>query len=191
MSEIDLTEWNRWFSKFVHPIFEVAERESYFNLIKRLQTPFYPKYWVSEMFYTKIKDDNRFDNELKEFFSFLYSCGFFMDNVINFEEWLSMRNWENPSNVQDGTYYGFVQNKTPLIIPSGQPAWNDYSKMYVYEVPPNVTIKAWVGNAAPQKISNNVQGFHLSGGTEQIFIPYINQQDATFQSIVNSMSTGW
>lgn len=98
MSEIDLTEWNRWFNKFVHPVFEIQEREEYVAKIKRLQTPFYPKYWVAEKFYSKIKDDKRFDNELKEFFAFLYSCGFFMDNIISFEEWLNMKNWENPSN---------------------------------------------------------------------------------------------
>jgi len=98
MSEIDLTEWNRWFNKFVHPVFEIEEREIYFDRIKRLRTPFYPKYWVAEKFYTKIKDDNRFDNELKEFFAFLYSCGFFMDNIISFDEWLNMKSWENPSN---------------------------------------------------------------------------------------------
>jgi hypothetical protein len=98
MSEIDLKEWNRWFNKFVHPVFEIEERESYFDKIKRLQTPFYPKYWVAEQFYTKLKDDNRFDSELKEFFAFLYSCGFFMDNIISFEEWLSMKCWQNPLN---------------------------------------------------------------------------------------------
>ena len=66
MTDIDLTEWNRWYNKFVLPIFIIEEREKYYEYIKRIQTPFYPKYWIAEKFYTKIKDDTRFDNELKK-----------------------------------------------------------------------------------------------------------------------------
>ncbi|WP_369049348.1 hypothetical protein [Tenacibaculum sp. UWU-22] len=97
--ESDQQEWNRWYEKFVQPIFVPSEHESYYAKIKRLQTPFFPKYWIAEKFYNKkVKDDNRFDDELKKYFSFLYSCGFFMDNILTFEEWLNVKNWENPSN---------------------------------------------------------------------------------------------
>ena len=58
---------------------------------------FYSKYWVALKFYDKIKNDNRFDDELKKFFSFLYSCGFFMEHIITLEEWLKMNNWETPN----------------------------------------------------------------------------------------------
>lgn len=94
----DLTEWNRWFMKFVKPVYIPTERENYYEKIKQLQTPFYPKYWIAEKFYDKLKNDDRFDEELKMFFSFLYSCGFFMDYIISFEEWLQMNNWENPNS---------------------------------------------------------------------------------------------
>lgn len=97
MTDLSLNEWNRWYNKFVHPIFLYEEREKYYDYIKRIQPPFYPQFWIAEKFFTTIKDDSRFDNELKEFFSFLYSCGFFMENIIDFEDWLSMKNWENPS----------------------------------------------------------------------------------------------
>ncbi|WP_149244336.1 hypothetical protein [Dyadobacter sp. 32] len=97
-NNINLTEWQIWFTKFVTPLFEVEGREGYFEYLKKKQTPFYPRYWVAEKFYETIKNDNRFDEELKMFFSFLYSCGFFMENVITFDEWIKMKNWVNPSN---------------------------------------------------------------------------------------------
>jgi len=99
---IDLTEWNRWFNKFVIPLFVEEGREEYYSRLKKMQAPFHPKHWVAEKFYSSIKDDLRFDNQLKLFFSFLYSCGFFMENLITFEDWLGMENWWRPtSNDQD------------------------------------------------------------------------------------------
>jgi hypothetical protein len=98
MERIDLSEWNKWFKKYVEPVFIADEREYYYERIKQLQTPFYPKYWIAEKFYETIKDDNRFDEELKRYFAFLYSCGFFMEHIITFEEWINMNNWENPSS---------------------------------------------------------------------------------------------
>jgi len=72
----DLTQWNDWFAKFVAPVFKEEGRDEYYAKLKKLQTPFYPKFWVAKKFYKTIENDSRFDNELKLFFSFLYSCGF-------------------------------------------------------------------------------------------------------------------
>jgi hypothetical protein len=98
INEISLSEWDRWFAKYVEPIFLSNQREEYYEKIKQIQTPFYPKYWVAEKFYNRLRDDNRFDEQLKKYFSFLYSCGFFMEFIITFEEWLNMSNWENPNS---------------------------------------------------------------------------------------------
>jgi hypothetical protein len=98
---IDLTDWDRWFDKFVAPVFQPESRDEYFSRLKKIQAPFYPKHWIAEKFYAKIKDDQRFDNQLKLFFSFLYSCGFFMENIIAFEDWIEMSNWWNP-HAHDG-----------------------------------------------------------------------------------------
>lgn len=94
--EIILSEWNRWFSKYVEPVFVSEGRDHYYQKPKENQAPFYPKFWVAEEFYERVKDDNRFDDELKRYFAFLYSCGFFMEHFITFSEWLEMKNWQNP-----------------------------------------------------------------------------------------------
>ena len=62
---------------------------------------FYPKNSVAQKFYHKIETDSRFDEELKKYFAFLYSCGFFMEYVITFEEWLEMKAWQNPIQVNE------------------------------------------------------------------------------------------
>ena len=94
---MDKNSWNNWFSKYVNPLFD-SNSEQYFEFLKIKQAPFYPNNRMAKEFYEKIKEDNRFDNELKKFFSFLYSCGFFMKNNISFEEWLKMSNWFNPNS---------------------------------------------------------------------------------------------
>ena len=109
MNNINLFEWERWFLKYIKPVFTDKEINEYYEFIKKIQTPFYPKNWVAKKFYEKIKNDNRFDEELKLFFSFLYSCGFFMENIITFEEWLTMKNWINPNNKK-------IEDKTILEI---------------------------------------------------------------------------
>lgn len=94
---INLVEWHRWFNNYVMPIYKFEDRDEYYEKLKRLQAPFYPKFWIAEKFYEKIRNDDRFDVELKLFFSFLFSCGFFMEYIIDFDDWLQMRNWENPN----------------------------------------------------------------------------------------------
>jgi len=96
MSKIDLSEWDRWFNKFVKPLFIPQGRDEYLERLRKNQAPFYPTPWVAERFFEKIRSDNRFDEELKLFFSFLYSCGFFLENAISFEQWLRMPNWWQP-----------------------------------------------------------------------------------------------
>ena len=97
IEKIDTKEWGRWFDKYVLPVFKTDGREKYYEFIKKKQPPFYPKFWIAEKFYEKIKNDNRFDEELKLFFAFLYSCGFYMEFIITFDDWLQMPNWENPN----------------------------------------------------------------------------------------------
>lgn len=96
----DLVDWERWFNKYVKPVFVPEGRNEYYELLKRMQAPFYPKYWIAEKFYKTIENDNRFDEELKLFFSFLYSCGFYMENIVTFEEWINSKNWWQP-NIRD------------------------------------------------------------------------------------------
>lgn len=107
---MDNNSWNSWFSKYVNPLFN-KNAEEYFEFLKIKQAPFYPNNRMAKEFYEKIKDDNRFDNELKKFFSFLYSCGFFIKNNISFEEWLKMGDWFNPSsNFYEKTIESILEN---------------------------------------------------------------------------------
>lgn len=95
-TNFDLIHWNQWFNKFVAPVFQSEDREEYYQQLNKMQALFYPKYRIAEKFYEKIKYDLRFDDQLKHFFSFLYSCGFFMENIIMFEDWLGLSNWLQP-----------------------------------------------------------------------------------------------
>ncbi len=126
-NKIDLAEWNRWFFKYVYPVFDLKKREEYYINLKKQQAPFYPKYWIAEKFYNSIKNDNRFDEELKLFFSFLYSCGFFMENIITFEDWLRMKNWINPSNLN------ITENSILEIL--NQPNGSDFLKSQLRWLP--------------------------------------------------------
>ena len=89
----DLTSWRNFMKKFVNPLFDKSKRDEYEEYLKKMQTPFFPDFNMAEDFYEKIKSDVRFDDELKLFFSFLYSCNFFGNHLINFENWITMPNW--------------------------------------------------------------------------------------------------
>jgi hypothetical protein len=71
-----------------------------------------------------------------------------------------------------------------------QPAWNNFSKMYVYEVPPDSTLKVWQGRAAAQPIAQGVSNPHLGGGLPQLFIPSI-QRNAVFKSAIKEIPLPW
>jgi hypothetical protein len=71
-----------------------------------------------------------------------------------------------------------------------QPAWNDFSKIYVYEVPRGQTLKAWQGLAAKQPISTGIINPHLPGGVQQIYIPEVIR-DNSFSNLVQQISLPW
>jgi hypothetical protein len=125
MSNVDLNEWNRWLAKYVIPVFNSENREVYYENLKKQQAPFYPKYWIAEKFYGNIKDDTRFDEELKKYFAFLYSCGFFMDFIISFEDWLQMKNWRNPANpnISEDTILEILNQQNGLGLLKNQLRW--------------------------------------------------------------------
>jgi hypothetical protein len=102
MAKIDLTSWNKFFVRYVEPLFSQGQKlEDYYDFLKRVKPDFYPKNSVAQKFYRKIETDSRFDEELKKYFAFLYSCGFFMEYIITFDEWLEMKTWQNPIQVDE------------------------------------------------------------------------------------------
>ncbi len=71
-----------------------------------------------------------------------------------------------------------------------QPGRNDFSKMYVYELPKGQTLKVWQGITAKQPISTGVINPHLPGGEQQLFIPEI-LKDNTFKNLVQEIALLW
>lgn len=71
-----------------------------------------------------------------------------------------------------------------------QPAWNDFSKCYEYEVPQKQTLKVWQGITAKQPIATGVINPHLPGGELQLFIPPAVRDDA-FKKLVIQIPLSW
>lgn len=71
-----------------------------------------------------------------------------------------------------------------------QPAWNDFSKCYAYEVPQQQTLKVWQGITARQPIAAGIINPHLPGGDLQLFLPPVVRDDA-FKKLVLQISLGW
>ncbi|SEJ15385.1 hypothetical protein SAMN04487995_3498 [Dyadobacter koreensis] len=71
-----------------------------------------------------------------------------------------------------------------------RPAWNNFSKMYVYEVPAGQTLKVWRGTTAAQQIADGVINPFLAGKAEQLFIPFV-VRDAAFKSLVQEIPLPW
>lgn len=93
-SNPDLSRWEYVNQKFVLPLFDGTKWEDYWIFLNQVKPKFVPdKNKISE-FWIQIKDDNRFSFELKYFFTFLYSIGFYRG--LSFEEWLNATNWLHP-----------------------------------------------------------------------------------------------
>lgn len=94
----DISRWKEFLNKFVYPLFDESKRKEYFDLLNKVQAPFFPEIDRLEEFWPKIKDDQRFDDELKHFFAFLFSGNFFKS--MSFEEWIKAKNWLHPWHEQ-------------------------------------------------------------------------------------------
>lgn len=71
-----------------------------------------------------------------------------------------------------------------------QPAWNDFSKCYEYEVPKELTLKVWQGITARQSIAMGVINPHLPGGDVQLFLPPVVRDEA-FKKLVIQTALLW
>jgi hypothetical protein len=88
------SRWTKWMDKFVYPPFDKSRRKEYWDFLYKAKPSFVPDFDKMDKFWEVIKNDCRFDEELKRFFAFLYSCDFF--ECMNFETWLNAKNWLHP-----------------------------------------------------------------------------------------------
>ena len=71
-----------------------------------------------------------------------------------------------------------------------RPEWNNFQRIYEYEVPSGNSLKVWRGPAAAQKISEGIMNPHLPGGLEQIFIP-AKLRTSAFKNHIKELSIPW
>ncbi|MEM6319983.1 MAG: hypothetical protein AAF960_20085 [Bacteroidota bacterium] len=90
----NLKRWKYLLNKFVHPPFDKSKRGAYMDYLFQVKPHFSPDFDKWDAFWENIKNDNRFDEELKKFFTFLHASGFYKD--VSFEDWLHINNWNHP-----------------------------------------------------------------------------------------------
>src|SRR5690606_5159221 len=84
-SDVPMERWYYWTGKFVSPLFDGTSYDDYEKFLHQAKPSFKPNIEQLNVFWNeKMKGDNRFDKELKELFSFLYSIGFYEN--LSFEE---------------------------------------------------------------------------------------------------------
>lgn len=67
-SNPDLSNWNTIFKTFVQPIFSGEDTSKYLLKLERIKPGFSPNIEQAKTYYNLIKEDERFDKELKMFF---------------------------------------------------------------------------------------------------------------------------
>lgn len=90
----DLSRWDYINSKFITPMFDGTSWKDYWEFLNKAKPAFVPEENKKNEFWKQIKEDTRFCIELKRFFTFLYSVGFY--ERLSFEEWLNSTNWMHP-----------------------------------------------------------------------------------------------
>lgn len=71
-----------------------------------------------------------------------------------------------------------------------QPAWNNFSKFYIYTVPQQNALKVWSGVTARQPIAQGIINPHLPGGEIQLFIPLVVRDEA-FKTLIQEIPLPW
>ncbi|MFO0478739.1 MAG: hypothetical protein ACK50L_08215 [Bacteroidota bacterium] len=117
----DLKRWYYINDKFVNPLFDGTSWENYQDFLSKVKPQFVPIESKIQPFFYVIKNDERFDKELKFFFNFLYSINFYGE--FSFEEWLNIKNWMHP-------WFEDEQNVEKSII---EILKNEYSENYLKE----------------------------------------------------------
>ena len=90
----DLNRWDYINSKFVNPLFDGTSWEDYRCFLNKAKPNFLPIEIKVKEFWKIVKDDDRFSDELKQFFAFLYSINFYRE--LSFEEWIKIDYWRHP-----------------------------------------------------------------------------------------------
>lgn len=96
-NQLDLNTWKRWQQKYIEPYFDESRHEEMiknFGYVSINRHDFKIQYAM----YDKLKDDNRLDDEIKKFISFMAGVGFFKQYAINLEEWFKIENWGNTAS---------------------------------------------------------------------------------------------
>lgn len=96
----DLAYWNYINQKFVIPLFDSTSWNDYLHFLHRAKPNFLPNKEKAESLFDQIKNDSRFNKDIKYFFCFLYSIEFF-DN-LTFEEWINVNHWSHPRTFENG-----------------------------------------------------------------------------------------
>ncbi|MDR0661370.1 MAG: hypothetical protein LBG19_11420 [Prevotellaceae bacterium] len=91
-----LDRWKYFTDKFVKPLFDGTPYRNYRDFLYQATPPFCPDPEKLEIAWELLKDDARFDEELKQFFAFMCACGFLEDWHITFEQFLRISNWMHP-----------------------------------------------------------------------------------------------
>jgi hypothetical protein len=86
--------WSYIYKKFIAPLFNNDERDSYIDFLQKAKPRFIPDMEKALAFFKEISLDKPFSDDVKKFFSFLFSINFFRD--LTFNEWLSVKYWRHP-----------------------------------------------------------------------------------------------
>lgn len=105
-----LDNWFYFIGKFVKPLFDGTPYSIYRDFLYIAKPSFNPDLEKLKLAWGILKDDNRFDEELKQFFAFMCACDF-LDNEwkISFEDFLRIENWMHP------WYHEDLENMKPIL----------------------------------------------------------------------------
>ncbi len=124
--DVDLKRWDYINSKFVSPLFDGTPAQKYQDDLRQIKPSFFPDASKCQEFWQLIKDDLRFDTDLKQFFSFLYAIDFYQDKT--FEEWLKIDYWNHPWYSEES------ENRQPIVEILNLPYGLNYLKSGLAEL---------------------------------------------------------
>ena len=121
------SEWNNWYKSYIEPAFDENRHDEMirnFGYISKDKHDFVTQY---EVFF-QLNKSEELDKEFTEFIGFIAGMGFFKKYDLTINQWLNIKNWQNP-------YLEVDEDGKTIIQILSYPYGLNYIKMLFTQMP--------------------------------------------------------
>lgn len=129
MQKISWEYWLQWYQRCIEPAFDENRHDEMIKNYGYVDKKYYDFHIQNET-YMKLKQTGKIPDEINKFIGFMAGTGFFKRYNISVEQWLNMKNWQNPyvendngKTINEILSYKYGINYLKVLLPQ-MPYWD-------------------------------------------------------------------